>query len=282
MIGYILLGIFLVYFFAMVIHAELFRRNVEKKYPPRGKFVTVDEIKLHYVEKGTGRPIVLLHGDAGSSYDFIFSPLLEKLAEKYRVLAFDRPGLGYSQRSSKDGWSPLVQARLIRGAVKGLGIEKPIVAGHSRGGATMFAWAMEYPDDMAAGVGLAPAFLPGSISIYRFVDIPILSDLLFYFLMYPAERFGLTNITKQSLVIAFSPDRNPPPEYVEQYSSFMLRRRHMKSGMSDQANGGVLTERIAAHYPNMHVPFVIVRLGGETDYPVLWSAIFQSLIDQME
>lgn len=271
MIGFIILGILLAYFLAMALHAELFRRKVEKKFPPRGKFVTIDGIKLHYVEKGSGRPVVLLHGDAGSSYDFILSPLLDKLAEKYHVFAFDRPGLGYSQRPSKDGWSPIVQARLIHGAVKQLGIEKPIVAGHSRGGVTMFVWAMEYPDDMAAGVGLAPAFLPGSISTYRFVDIPILSDFLFYFLLYPAERFGWTSITKQSLVIAFSPDRNPPPEYVEQFASFMLRRRHMKSGMSDQANGGVLTEHIAAQYPKMRAPFVIVNGASDYNVPAGWA-----------
>lgn len=271
MIGYILLGVFLAYFLAMVIHAELFARNTQKKYPPRGKFVTVDGVRLHYVEKGAGRPIVVLHGDAGSSYDFILSPLLDKLAEKYHVLAFDRPGSGYSQRPSKNGWSPLVQARLIRGAVKQLGIERPVVAGHSRGGATMFAWAMEYPHDMAAGVGLAPAFLPGSISIYRFVDIPLLSDLLFYLLLYPAERFGLTTITKHSMVIAFSPDQMPPPEYLDQYASFMLLRRHMKSAMSDQAFGGVMTERIAAQYPKMQIPFVIVNGASDYNVPASWA-----------
>ncbi|NOH03408.1 MAG: alpha/beta hydrolase [Chloroflexi bacterium] len=130
---------------------------------------------------------------------------------------------------------------------------------------------MEYPDDMAAGVGLAPAFLPGNISIYRFVDIPLLSDLLFYILMYPAERFGLTNITKQSLGIAFSPDGNPPPEYMEQYWSFMLRRRHMKAGMSDQAFGGVMTDYVAAHYPNLRVPFVIVNGASDYNVPVEWA-----------
>jgi len=271
MIGFFIPSIFLAYFLAMVVHAELFARKVERKYPPRGKFITVEGVKLHYVEKGSGRPVVLLHGDAGSSYDFIISPLLDKLAEKYRVLAFDRPGLGYSQRPSKDGWSPVVQARLIRGAVRQLGIEKPVVAGHSRGGATMFAWAMEYPHDMAAGVGLAPAFLPGSFSMYRFVDIPILSDFLFYFLLYPAERFGLTGITKQTLVIAFSPDRDPPPEYVDQFWSFMLRRRHMKSGMSDQASGGILTERIASHYLHLRVPFVIVNGASDHNVPAAWA-----------
>ena len=124
---------------------------------------------------------------------------------------------------------------------------------------------------MAAGMGLAAAFLPGSFPPYRVVDIPILSDLLFYFLMYPAERFGLTGITKQTLVIAFSPDRNPPPEYVEQFWSFMLRRRHMKSAMSDQASGGVLTERIAAQYPKMRVPFVIVNGAADHNVPAAWA-----------
>jgi pimeloyl-ACP methyl ester carboxylesterase len=39
---------------------------------------------------------VLLHGDGGSLLDFTMSPVFDRLAEQYHVVAFDRPGHGYS------------------------------------------------------------------------------------------------------------------------------------------------------------------------------------------
>ncbi|MGB6545827.1 MAG: hypothetical protein WBE97_09420 [Candidatus Acidiferrales bacterium] len=68
-------------------------KNAERNNPPVGKFVEVGGVRLHYIERGQGEPLVLLHGNGSMIQDFSSSGLLDKAARKYRVIVFDRPGL---------------------------------------------------------------------------------------------------------------------------------------------------------------------------------------------
>src|SRR5689334_6995540 len=70
----------------------------ERRNPPIGRFITVDGVRLHYVERGTGTPLVLLHGNGSMIEDFQSSGLIDLAAKKYRVIAIDRPGFGHSDR----------------------------------------------------------------------------------------------------------------------------------------------------------------------------------------
>ena len=73
-------------------------KKAERDNPPTGKFVEVKGVRLHYVEEGEGEPLVLLHGNAGMIQDFACSGLIHRAARRYRVIVFDRPGFGYSDR----------------------------------------------------------------------------------------------------------------------------------------------------------------------------------------
>ena len=68
-------------------------RNAERRNPPKGTFLEVDGVRLHYLEKGSGLPVVLLHGNQSMAEDFAISGVIDLLAKKYRVIAFDRPRL---------------------------------------------------------------------------------------------------------------------------------------------------------------------------------------------
>src|SRR5260370_518008 len=59
--------------------------------------VTVENLRVHYLESGTGRTVVLIHGNAGDAEDFEFGAI-EILSRNYRVIAIDRPGHGGSDR----------------------------------------------------------------------------------------------------------------------------------------------------------------------------------------
>ena len=85
----ILLGLFL--FTAWTAH------QVEKNMPPRGKFIDIDGVRLHYIDKGSGPVLVLIHGLAGQVLNFTHS-LLGRLTRDFRVIVLDRPGSGYSLR----------------------------------------------------------------------------------------------------------------------------------------------------------------------------------------
>ena len=67
-----------------------------------GEFVEVEGVRLHFVARGEGRPVVLLHGNTGFAHDF--SAVLASLDPlEFRAFAFDRPGHGFSERPSQDG-----------------------------------------------------------------------------------------------------------------------------------------------------------------------------------
>jgi len=106
-------------------------RRAERKHPPKGSFVVVDGVKLHYSDRGTGSPIVLIHGNAVTGADWNTSGVAYQLLSKYRVIMFDRPGFGYSERPRGRIWTAARQAELLHKATRQLGIARPVVVGHS-------------------------------------------------------------------------------------------------------------------------------------------------------
>jgi pimeloyl-ACP methyl ester carboxylesterase len=121
--------------------------------PPAGRFVTVEGARLHLVEMGTGPALVLIHGASGSSRDLTFALAPRLAAEGFRVLAFDRPGLGQSDPVPQ-GERLDVQARVLAAAARDLGADRPLVLGQSYGGSVALAWALDHP---AAGLVLLAA-----------------------------------------------------------------------------------------------------------------------------
>jgi len=127
--------------------------------PPLGKFIQIDDKRVHYTDQGRGPAVVLLHGASGNLRDMTFD-LAGRLDGRYRVLAFDRPGLGYSQPLNTRGESPRQQARHMAKVLDELGVRRAVVLGHSYGGAVAMAWALERPDQVAAVVSLSGATMP--------------------------------------------------------------------------------------------------------------------------
>ena len=115
--------------------------------------------RLAYVEAGRGPPVLLIHGALTNLDDMLAGPF-DTLAAEHRVIAFDRPGHGESTRLRLADASPWRQAEIIREAAAALGVERPVVVGHSFGGAVALAYAMRFPDETAAVVALAPIVWP--------------------------------------------------------------------------------------------------------------------------
>lgn len=130
-------------------------RKAERDNPPSGRFLEIDGVRLHYVERGEGPALVLLHGNGSMVEDFEASGLLEMAAREYRVIAFDRPGFGHSNRPRNVVWTPEAQAELIHKALERLGVSSAVVLGHSWGASVAIALALKYPEAVGGfGVGL--------------------------------------------------------------------------------------------------------------------------------
>jgi pimeloyl-ACP methyl ester carboxylesterase len=133
-------------------------RTAEEQNPPIGTFLEVDGVKLHYLDSGSRGPaIVLLHGNGAMVQDLVISGLVAKLSRRYRVIAFDRPGYGYSTRPRDREWTPEAQADLFYRAIRELGLERPIIFGHSWGTLPALAMALRYPLHVS-GVAVASGY----------------------------------------------------------------------------------------------------------------------------
>jgi pimeloyl-ACP methyl ester carboxylesterase len=130
--------------------------SAEIAYPAFGQFLTVEGLRIHYIDVGQGPVVVLVHGANGNIRDWTFS-MVDRLKDRYRVIAIDRPGHGYSQRPNSDGANPATQARLIAGVLDQLGINRYVLAGHSWGGAVVTAWGLQRPEQVAGMMVLAGA-----------------------------------------------------------------------------------------------------------------------------
>ena len=165
-------------------------RWLERLYPPLGSFVEIAGQRLQYLSQGEGQSIVLLHGANASLQDFKAS-LFDPLAKDYRVIAFDRPGYGYSTRSFEQWPDPEVQADIIHQALAKLGVENPVLVGHSWAGSVVMAYLLKYPDAVAGGVLLAGATHPwegGVSSNVQLAGVAVLGKLFTSTLVMPVGQ----------------------------------------------------------------------------------------------
>lgn len=261
--------------------------RAQRAFPPEGAFVEVDGARLHYVRRGSGPEVVLIHGAGGNLRDFTFD-LVDRLAGRYTVTAFDRPGLGHSDRApgvatgalAREGESPQAQARLLRAAATRLGIARPVVAGHSYGGIVSLAWAVAGLDaasadaavNAAAHVGIAGVALPwpGGLGAYYTIN---------------ASRLG--GVTTVPLIAAFVPDAvvrdriartfapNPMPEGYAQHigAGLTLRPASFRANVR-QVN--TLRPHVVAMEPRfaeLRLPIEIVHGDADTTVPAAIHAI---------
>ena len=89
--------------------------GAEPVHRPPGRFVEVDGVRVHYIARGKGRPVVLVHGNGTMAEDFVISGLVDQLATRYRVIAIDRPGFGHTDRPRWRIWTASAQAHLASG-----------------------------------------------------------------------------------------------------------------------------------------------------------------------
>lgn len=136
-------------------------RRAEAAHPPAGAFVEADGVRLHYVDRGSGPPVVLRHGNGMTLQDFEASGVLDLAARSYRVIAFDRPGFGYSDRPRSTVWTPRAQADAVAAALRTLGIGRAVMVGHSWGTMVALALAIDHPE-MVSGLGLLSGYYYGT------------------------------------------------------------------------------------------------------------------------
>lgn len=234
----------------------------EATYPPEGQLLDVEGVQVHAVVMGKGPDVVLIHGASGNTRDMTFS-LAPRLAEGYRVIVFDRPGLGYSDPISETGATLVQQADVLQKAAVQLGATRPIVVGHSYGGSVALTWAVQHPDNISAMVLVAAASNPWTTQLDTYYKIT--SSALGSALVVPLiTAFATNNHVDDAMTDVFAP--NPTAEgYGENVGAALtLRRDSTRANALQRAN--LLDEIITLEprYGEISVPTEIIH-GTEDD-----------------
>jgi pimeloyl-ACP methyl ester carboxylesterase len=230
-------------------------KQAEAENPPQGRFVTADGVRLHYIERGEGPVLVLLHGNGVYADDFDHSGLLDRAAQQYRVIAFDRPGFGYSERPRSKVWTPQAQARLLRHALQELGVDSAIVLGHSWGTLVALSMALDAPDFVRGLVLLSGYYYPSLRAdvLTSGPAVPVIGDLMRYTVSPIVGRMLWRPIAKR----AFAP-MEVDPRFRALPVWMMLRPSQLRASAAETAMMVPSAMALSKRYPELKVPVVIV------------------------
>ena len=247
----------------LVVGNIVFSHLAERRNPPIGVFIDCDGVRLHYIERGnpTAPCVVMFHGNGSMLQDFIISGLVDLLAQTNRVICFDRPGFGYSQRPRFRIWNATAQAALFAKALNQLGIRDPVVLGHSWG--TLVALALSLRQDYRIrGLVLASGYYFPTLRLDVWLmsgpAIPVLGDLLSYTIA-PIISWAILPAAFRKI---FAP-RSVPQRFKNQFpTSMALRPKQLRAAAEESALLIPTAAQFQALYRNIQCQVRIVH-GAE-------------------
>jgi pimeloyl-ACP methyl ester carboxylesterase len=246
---------------AMALVNSHLAEKAERDNPATGRFLHVNGVRLHYIERGSGEPLVLLHGNGSMIEDFESSGLIDLAAKNFKVIVFDRPGFGHSDRPRNVVWTPDAQAELINQALLRLGVSNAMVLGHSWGASVAAALALKYPD-MVRGLVLAsgyyyPTARPDVVAMGA-PALPLIGEILSHTLSPLISRA----IWPLMMAKIFGP--RPVPEKFEAFPKEMaLRPSQIRASAAESALMIPDAFHFRNQYADLKMPVIII--AGEQD-----------------
>jgi pimeloyl-ACP methyl ester carboxylesterase len=254
-------GVILTLLVVVALVVSYLARRAEAEHPPTGRFIEVDGVRLHYVEAGRGTPVVLLHGNGTRAEDFRGSGVLDRLAVAHRVIAFDRPGYGFSERPRNRPWPPQRQADLLIRAFDRLGIEQPVVVGHSWGTLVALALALDHPQRVRGLVLLSGYYYPTmrpDVVLFAAPAIPVLGDIMRYTVSPLLGKLMMPLLLRQM----FAPSPVPESFRTAVPTSLMLRPWQLRASAEEAALMVPAAASLRRRYDELRIP---VRLIAGAD-----------------
>ncbi len=254
-------------------------RRAERNNPPLGTFLSVGGTRLHYVERGEGEPLVLLHGNGTMIEDWIVSGILDELAKTNRVVAFDRPGFGHSERPRSRIWTPTAQAGLLAQAFTELGLEKPLVVGHSFGAIVALALAIHRPQAVSGIVLIGGYYYPsvrGDVLLVGQPAVPGIGDVMRHTI---SPLLGSALVPRINAKI-FSPAPVPERWTREFPMEMALRPSQIRAEAAEAAIMIPGAAALAARYTELSGPVTIIAGQGDAIVDASQPQLFHQALPQ--
>lgn len=261
--------------FFLVVAGALFTHAygwiIERRYPPTGQFIEVDGCRLHYRDVWPeGEPrgtIVLLHGASSNLVESMLG-LGSHLARRYRVIAFDRPGHGWSERKGGlSGAKSERQAALIASALRKLDVRNAVIVGHSWSGTIVPCFALDHQDVTGAILVLAGITTPwpgGYIGWYRRFIASWAGWLVMRTVALPITLMLRPWMKRKT----FAPQKPPPGIVRRGFIPLAFRPRAYEANMQDFAVMRDAVSRQSDRYREIRMPVVVV--AGDRD-EIVWT-----------
>jgi len=243
-----------------LVNAKL-AKKAERDNPPAGAFVDVEGVRVHYVERGSGEPVVLLHGNGSMIQDFESSGLIRRLSAQFRVIAFDRPGFGHSERPRGRVWSPQAQAELFAAALQKIGVSRAVVIGHSWGASVAVALALRYPQLVGALVLASGYYYPSprlDVLLLSGPAVPLLGDVIRYSISPIISRLMWPLLARK----LFGPEA-VPAKFALFPKEMAFRPSQIRAAAAESAMMIATAYAARARYQEMVMPVFII--AGEQD-----------------
>jgi len=239
---------------------DLLAKRAERRNPAAGRFIDVNGVRLHYIDRGEGPPLVLLHGNGSMIEDFTSSGLVDLAAQKYRVIVLDRPGYGHSTRPRAKVWAAEDQANLIHAALERIGVSRAVILGHSWGTLVAVALALRHPE-VVSGLVLASGYYYPSARLDAVImagpAVPLLGDIARFTIAPIASRLAWPLLMRK----IFGPA--PVPAKFNQFPKEMaIRPSQLRASAEESALLIPTADAASSEYEDLRMPVVIVA-GAE-------------------
>jgi pimeloyl-ACP methyl ester carboxylesterase len=247
----------------LVLFAVYMRKRVEAAVPPLGRFVQIGASRVHIVERGTGSTtLVLVHGLGAQLRNFTYA-LVEPLAANFHIICVDRPGCGYSTRPPQVSASLCGQADTIAQLLAALGVDRPIIVGHSYGGAVALALALNHPARVGGLALLAPLTHAQDAPPPAFRDLAIASRLLRSLVSWTVAIPASMAASAKIMDLVFRPDAVPADFATRAGGLLALRPGQIFAASSDMVGANDDLRWMVERYPTIRIPVGI--LFGRSD-----------------
>lgn len=251
----------------LALFTGLIARRVERALPAQGSFLEQDGQRLHYLDVGSGPALVMIHGLSGQMRHFSHG-LLPLLTDRFRVILVDRPGSGHSTRPTGADAGPRAQAAAIAGLIRTLGLQKPLLVGHSLGGAVALAIALDHPD-CAGGLALiAPLTRAQNRVPACFKGLTVTSPFMRWLLSWTLATPMAVLYRDRVLDIVFGPDPVPADFGKAGGGLLGLRPAAFRAASADLMAARAGMAALEARYGDLRLPVSI--LFGRGDRVLDW------------
>ena len=255
-------GVIALAILAPVAFSFFIARRVTKGFPPEGKFLDVGADRVHYTDRGQGPAIVFVHGLCGNLRNFAYLDM-DRLARSHRVIVIDRPGAGRSVRGADSPANIYAQARMVAQCIEKLGLDKPVLVGHSLGGAISLAVGLNHPHVVRRLALIAPlthaeSAPPGAFGGFV-LPSPLVRRLVSWTLAIPLSIIN----SRKAIAAVFAPETMPKDFPFKGGGLLGLRPHVFYAASSDLVSAPEDLPDMERRYASMTVPVDVLYGRGD-------------------